>query len=159
MTVYVGIDPGAAGGLAIILPREFNRLAMAILTPATLRETAALLRNWYDMESAPPRVFIEKVHAMPGQGVVSMFSFGRRYGELLGILATLNMEPVEVEPRVWQARVLGGGRGENTKDRAIHFCGWTYPEVNLIPPRCRVPHDGMADALCLAHYGYLRSNS
>lgn len=62
-----------------------------------------------------------------------------------------------VNPRTWQDAVFkdlrGFKRGEtNTKEAAIAVCGRLYPDFSLVPARCRVPHDGWADALCMAEY-------
>jgi hypothetical protein len=33
------------------------------------------------------------------------------------------------------------------KDAAIAYCRRAFPDVALVLPRCRVPHDGIADAV------------
>ena len=42
---------------------------------------------------------LERVHAMPGQGVTSMFSFGANYGYWRGVLQGLRIPFTEVHPR------------------------------------------------------------
>ena len=41
------------------------------------------------------------------------------------------------------------------KTAAVDYCRRVYPSVQLIPERCRVPHTGIADAVCIATYGRL----
>ena len=45
---------------------------------------------------------MENVHAFPGQGVVSAFSFGENFGFWKGLLAAHDIRVEYVEPRVWQ---------------------------------------------------------
>ena len=51
-------------------------------------------------------VAIERVSAMPGQGVSTMFAFGRAYGEAIGALHTSRVRLQLVTPSTWQ-RDLG----------------------------------------------------
>ena len=87
----------------------------------------------------------------PGQGVASMFKFGMGYGALLGVAAGLSI-PVELTtPQRWKGKVLHGTAKD--KSAAVAYCRRAFPSVQLVLPRCRNPHDGMADALCLLEYG------
>jgi hypothetical protein len=45
---------------------------------------------------------IEKVHAMPGNGVSGMFKFGMSYGGLRMALIAAGIPFEEVQPRAWQ---------------------------------------------------------
>ena len=107
---------------------------------------AAIIRS-----AAPELAVIEKVHSMPGQGVSSTFSFGTGYGQLQGLLAGLGIPFELVTPQAWKKVVLAGTAKD--KDAAIAYCRRAFPEVPLIMPRCRTPHDGIADALCLLQFG------
>ena len=40
----------------------------------------------------------------------------------------------------------------DTKAASIAWATEHYPEVNLVLPRCRVAHDGLADAICIASW-------
>ena len=54
----------------------------------------------------------------------------------------------------WKKVVLAHLPWKGNKKASIDFCQQTYPNVSLLKTsRCRVPHDGLSDALCLAHYG------
>ena len=44
-------------------------------------------------------MYIEKVAAMPGQGVTSMFNFGKGFGVLLGAAAGLGLQTTQVTPQ------------------------------------------------------------
>lgn len=97
-------------------------------------------------------VAIEKQQAFPGQGVVSTFKTGYGYGLWLGILAGLQLDYIVVPPKKWQAEMIPGKEG-STKERSIAMAFILFPEVSLLPTeRSKIPHDGMADSLCLAEY-------
>ena len=97
---------------------------------------------------------MEKVHAMPGQGVTSMFNFGKNYGELLGTIKCSGFEYYLADPREWKKVILANTAKD--KQAAIDYCTANYPSISLVPYRKRTPQDGIADAVCLAAYGLHR---
>ena len=97
---------------------------------------------------------MEKVHAMPGQGVTSMFNFGKNYGELLGTIKCSGFEYYLADPREWKKVILANTAKD--KQAAIDYCTANYPSISLVPQRKRTPQDGIADAICLAAYGLYR---
>lgn len=146
-----GIDPGQKGGLA------FYENGMVSVYPMPMSgkdinvsAIVELLKSHHvDL------VVVEQVHAMPGQGVTSMFSFGKCFGMILGAVMGAGIPLELVTPQKWKSVSLAGTKKD--KDAMIDFCRRRYPMVNLIPPRCRTPHDGMADAVGIMHY-YLNMN-
>lgn len=148
MTRYLGIDPGMKGGFAQI----YGTSVWASPFPMSADEIdAAQLARWWTDAKHDTIAIIEKAQAMPKQGVTSVFTYGTGYGKLLGILATLGIRTEMVRPTTWKKAVLS----DTLKDKAaaIYWCRCNYPLVNLVAEGCRVPHDGMADALCIAEYG------
>lgn len=114
--------------------------------------------DWYTVADildsvSEATVYVEKVHAMPGQGVTSTFTFGKNFGGLLGAIAALSFPYRLVTPQAWK-KVILAGTGK-TKDDAIAYARRTYPDVPLILPRCRKPHEGICEALCIMEYGSL----
>jgi len=102
MKIYVGIDPGAHGAIATVIQYEDYAALSTILDRDQL--PLIVIANWlgalarkHDVTAA-----IEAVHAMPGQGVTSTFSFGRNFGEWLGIIAAAALVPVLVRPQDWR---------------------------------------------------------
>ena len=91
---------------------------------------------------------------MPGQGVTSMFSFGKNYGELLGTIKCSGFEYYLADPREWKKVILANTAKD--KQAAIDYCTANYPSISLVPHRKRTPQDGIADAICLAAYGLHR---
>jgi len=147
----IGIDPGLEGGIAIISDAVKVIKMPTLINKKGKKELDILSIIKFLKESKIKKAYIEQVGAMPGQGVTSMFNFGMGYGILLGVLTALKIKYVKVIPQKWKGIVLEGT--EKDKEAAIQFCQKTYPEVNLIPEKCRTPSDGMADALCIAAYG------
>lgn len=47
---------------------------------------------------------LENVHAFPGQGVTSMFTFGRTFGQLLAFLDLGPIPYTLIDPKEWRAR-------------------------------------------------------
>lgn len=163
---HLGIDPGINGGLAYISHQGGGASAIRMPTVRGMDGRARLDLNAIAnslRRIGPSYAVIELVSPAPcegrSQGVTGMFSFGRGYGELLGILATLGIVTVEIRPQAWKKLVLPPLLTEADKQAAkddpkaasLAFVARKYPEVCLIPPRCRKPHDGIADAVCLAH--------
>lgn len=142
----VAIDPGLKGGIAISGSSPTARP----LPLAGKELDLVTLAAWIE-SAAPHLAVIEKVGAMPGQGVSSTFKFGKGFGALLGICAALQV-PVElVTPQRWKRLILAGTKKD--KSAAIDYCRRVFPDIELIQPGCRKFHDGMADALCLMTFG------
>ena len=104
-----------------------------------------------------PLVTLEKAQAMRSkdggtQGTASSFATGRGYGIWEGLLVALKVRWGPVRPCDWVRRLLKGMGGEG-KARSMTFASMRFPDLDLIPPRCRKPKDGRADAACLAFYG------
>lgn len=151
MKISVGIDPGKRGGYAFI--REE-------LDGSTTVET----HIWDDEGfiscmrgiSGNVRILgwnvccaVEKVSAMPGQGVSSMFSFGKSCGYIEGVLQATGIPYQLVPPRVWKKAYSL----TNDKKLSVETCKKLFPSVDLrATERCRTDSDGMAEALLLAEY-------
>jgi crossover junction endodeoxyribonuclease RuvC len=101
-------------------------------------------------EFRPERVYVEKVHAMPKQGVCSMFTFGTGWGIIRGILAGRRIPYILVTPQQWQKVVLAG----QTRGSEYLVASRLWPTHDFrASPRCKVAHSGMVDAALLAEYG------
>ena len=144
--LIIGIDPGQKGGVAWCGDDEH---VFAVPMPATRKQLFDLLVS--EAGEAKIRAVVESAHSMPGQGVSSTFKFGKGCGEILGILTALGAEIIEPTPQAWKKIVLAGT--DKSKAAAIQVAENLYPDIQLIPKGCRKPHDGMADAVCLMHYG------
>jgi len=155
MRLHLGCDPGLRGGLAAL--DTGGGVVGAWPMPVAGGEVHAagladLLRTLACQDGgAQLRLCLEKVGAMPKQGVASTFTFGTGWGMVRGVCATLAVPVTLVTPPVWKRRVLLGLTHD--KAGAVRFCASRWPTAELVLPGCRIPHDGIADALCLAEYG------
>lgn len=153
--VTIGIDPGAKGGVAVIETAPGGALRVLLAEPAP-RDADALHRLGDRLaplfERGEVKAYVEYVHAMPRQGVVSMFSFGRSYGLWEGFFGAWGIECEKVTPQTWQ-KMTAPMAGSTTKERSIRFASLAFPDVPLIPKGARKPSDGIADAICIAYYG------
>lgn len=153
--IVLGIDPGLDGGLALIdeMPHRLLLEPMPTL-PGGKRELddqklAELLRAW-----APGHVFIERVHAMPKQGVSSSFRFGEGCGVIRGIIAALGLPHTYVTPQAWMKVMLAGGPTRGDKGVAMKRCAELWPGTDFrASARARLPHSGLCDSALLAEYG------
>lgn len=146
VVIFIGIDPGLAGGIGIINTEDNSAIAYKY-TPDKLIE---VLHTLVDKDNV--HFTVEQVHAMPKQGVSSTFTFGTGYGMILGILRANGIIPQNAKPSVWK-RKLGVTADKQT---SIHKAMKLFPNTSLLPtPRCRVPSDGLAEALLIAEYGRL----
>lgn len=145
MKYALGIDPGQTGGIALV--REDLQEAHAWRYPEDVSAAAQLLKDimaeGYDIHLAA----VERVSAMPGQGVTSMFKFGLNYGGWLMAIAYAGIPSIMVTPRQWQKKMLDAGTGE-TKERSLNMARRLFPSVDLRYKK----DDGKADALHLARY-------
>lgn len=146
--MIVGIDPGKSGAMAYISPAD-GCAAMAMPVSGKEIDGAILAAELKNLR--PSLVVIEKAQAMPKQGVASMFNYGKGFGVLMGICEALGISYRLVTPQQWKKVVLEGTAKD--KDAAINFVRRAYPGVDLTPGRKKKPHDGMADAICIAEYG------
>jgi len=136
MISICGIDPGKQGGLAF---KDGNKVQAVSFSTLTQPEIAHKLR-----EFMPEKVYLEKVHSMPGQGVSSVFKFGEGFGHLKGTLDALRIPYELVSPLKWQTS-LGcrtGGDKNVSKTKA----------QQLFPQIPKITHY-IADALLIMEYG------
>jgi len=158
MAFVLGVDPGLSGGLALL--DDDGRIACLHVMPVKDGQVdpaglAALLwLYWPGIELAA----VENVHAMPGQGVTSMFCFGRGLGTVLGVLGALNVPIVQPSPQRWKKDILGDRYDRSTKEGTMAWAAARYPLAETVLPRCRKPHSGLCDALALAAWALEHSD-
>lgn len=142
--IYIGIDPGKNGGIAFISDSFDTPLVYPFSEEVLIRELKVNYR-YYDM-----RCVLEKVNAMPGQGVVSMFNFGQNFGFIQGVLKAYEIPFELVPPQKWKKEFSV----TSDKNTSIEVAKRLFPDVNLkATNKCKKDHDGMAEALLIAEYG------
>lgn len=149
-----GIDPGASGALCLFDGYEgvVECFDMPVVEINKKRQVnAAAVVGILRQQEAP--VWIERVGARPGQGVTSMFNFGRSYGTIIGIVAALEMPVNFVTPQEWQKKLKVQGGKDGSRARASELMP-AYAGLFA-----RKKDDGRADAALIAFYGFLFGRS
>lgn len=152
MLLYVGIDPGKSGAIAVLdgtgLPFDVCKM------PTTVRQLVQRFRiiasshDVRDVGNAEIHVFLERLAAMPShfRGSIANFSMGMSFGSLQTALAAtdLDIRTTLVTPRCWQTAMqcLSGGDKRVTKRKAQERFGDVLKVTHAI-----------ADALLIAEYG------
>ena len=142
----IGIDPGKSGGIAVI---EGDGTTKVYKCPTTVKDMALLIGMCLnDVAAYRTAVFLEKVWAFPTDARKTAFVFGTNYGQWQGILASHELSPVLVTPKMWQSHFdIKKGLKKDVRKRilkqmAIERC----PNTKKITLKT-------ADAILIAIYG------
>ena len=142
--ISIGIDPGKKGGFSVLRNRE-----CVVAKPWDDDDFIYVMLGLKNSTATDVRVCVEKVGAMPHQGVTSMFHFGESYGFIQGVLRACGLSYQLVPPTVWKKEF--GLTGD--KQTSVEVCRRLFPQVELLPaPRCVKPSDGIAESLLMAEY-------
>ncbi len=108
--ITIGVDPGLTGAIGVLQDGAFIAVedmptvlkgAGSVKREVSPAGLIALLR-----ERVPPAdnvaAVIERVNAMPGQGVSSVFSLGDSFGTARAALAVARVELHYVAPATWK---------------------------------------------------------
>jgi crossover junction endodeoxyribonuclease RuvC len=155
--IAIGVDPGLSGALAVY---DSETHALEVYDTPTLN----LARNGKNKREVDhyalarivdeitgrhrhAQAFVELVGAMPGQGVSSVFAFGKSYGVIIGVLAANFLPITFVSPVVWKRALKVPKAKDGSRARA-----------SALFPRdagrwSRVKDDGRAEAAMIALHG------
>ena len=181
----VGIDPGASGAICILnkdgsihsvedMPLIITKTETRKKAPkGSKTKTVKTVKESKEVDAKTLSTIIpeasitllEKVGAMPGQGVTSMFSFGETYGSIKSIASIKSEKLLLVRPNEWQKYFgltmskkdkEGMSKGEVTKLHKSNIANKVlelYPDAReaLTGPRGGLK-DGRADAIMIARY-------
>jgi crossover junction endodeoxyribonuclease RuvC len=106
--IFVGVDPGKNGAVAAV-DSSGTIIGISRFVHAETEGRIALVILDFVAELDPDEIkaaTIERVGAMPRQGVVSMFTFGRVYGEAWAGLLASQCRTFAVTPSTWQRDLL-----------------------------------------------------
>jgi len=178
---YVGIDPGISGGIAAI--DELCNVILSESTPCIKILKKGKSKSDYDIRSMVNMlkslseyniiVCQELTHAMPGNGGVSMYNFGRGHGIWEGIGCALGIIQVFCTPQKWKEMYPDISTNKLTKEErsvmsSSQISSWKrkakadakkksilkakelFPSVS--DKMSKVKHDGVAEALLIANW-------
>jgi hypothetical protein len=164
--VFIGIDNGADGAIAAldgnrkVIHQEVAPVINVGAKGSTKRipnvqRMAQILRQLVSFvggDTSQLFAVLEKAQPYPREGAVTSFNYGRGYGAWEAALVALGI-PYEIkDPKEWQAVVLKGIEGGDTKAKALLKVQRMVPGLQTVLPRCSVPHLGLPDAACMALY-------
>ena len=146
--IWIGVDPGAKGGYAVISKSETGQAVFAYPWDDTF--FAMEMANLIQFKEHGIVAAVEKVGAVHGNGIVSMFNFGKNAGYIEGVLSALGIPYQLVPPAKWKKEFSLIGKD---KQASIITCRKLFPELDLKrTERCRADSDGKAEATLLAEY-------
>lgn len=143
--VYVGIDPGSKGAIAIIIED-----ALIINDMPTPEKALEILKKPQPWEC---RVAIEQVHPLPGQSCIASFTYGENFllAKLLGMC--YNNSPVMVSPQRWKKYYGLKKEPEETKTeykrKSVDKARELFPQATEL---LKYSKDGRAEALLIANW-------
>lgn len=150
MSLTIGIDPGITGAIAVLSAAgELELVAdLPIVRDRSLAwvDGSALQSMLLDaIGGRQSRALIERVSAMPKQGIASAFQFGVGFGSILSVLQAMHIPLEFVTPVVWK-RSYGLSKD---KHASLHKARLLFPAADLHLAK----HDGRAEALLIAEFG------
>lgn len=153
--MIIGIDPGLSGALAVLYLNTLT--VVADLPIMAVGKGTGAVRNQINAAGfralimqlpveEPCIVYIEKISAMPEQGIAGAFSIGDTVGCLRGVVAAMGL-PIEwVTPQSWKKYFNLPRDKEAARAKAIQL----YPGAPLELKK----HHNRAEAILLARYGW-----
>lgn len=161
MKTCIGVDPGLSGAIAAYdgselliwdIPTfiiERNRKNKRQLDVSSFQRTLTHATSLNEI-SAESEVFcyLESVNAMPGQGVTSMFSMGRTFGQIEASVIALDIPLTMVNSRKWKKEMSCPADKDGARLRASQLLPSFAHNWDL------KKHDGRAEAALIALYGF-----
>jgi crossover junction endodeoxyribonuclease RuvC len=141
----MGVDPGSISAAYGIIPWDVEggvNSALAFDMPVVNKMVDGKAFGYILNQYLPTYAVVERVSAMPKQGVSSSFRFGMGYGIIHGALAAKNVQIIEVAPGIWKKHFRLSADKEQARALAIK----RFPNVKL-----HLKKDaGRAEALLMA---------
>jgi len=153
--IIIGIDPGKSGYIAVIKDRCAEDLD---IFPIPYKDNCLDVKALYEMFSSHQlfntHFFIEDVVSFGAKSNTGQKTRFSDHGKIIAVLELLGAKYKVVHPNKWQAEILGKVTRNESKVASIKHVKARFPYVNLQPGRCTTDQDGIADACCIAEYGY-----
>jgi hypothetical protein len=147
--IYMGIDPGASGGVAVIADINGGLEVAAHEMPEQVNDLMDLLASYGNTSYAVcERVGPNRGKGERRQGASSMFTFGRGFGRLETALVASGIRHEFYGPQIWQ-KVFGlsGVKDETSTEKKNRH---KAAAVRLFPG-VKVTHK-VADAILIAEF-------
>jgi crossover junction endodeoxyribonuclease RuvC len=150
--LVIAVDPGLSGAVGFLRNGQYVAVAdmptvlkgsgsvKLEVSPAGLK--ALLREHWLPDEGCA--AVIERVNAMPGQGVSSVFSLGDSFGAARAVLSVGGIELTYTAPTAWKKYFKLSSDKEHSRSLATRM----FPDAPLHLKK----HDGRAEALLMARW-------
>ena len=141
----MGLDPGASGAVAFHFVEKPELISVYDVPTADGEINASAL---YDliMVYRPTLAVVERVGAMPKQGLSSTFKFGVSYGMARGVIGAAKIPCHLITPGMWKKYFRLGPDKEQARAVAIRL----FPSCTGFT---RKKDHGRAEAALMARYG------
>lgn len=152
--ITIAIDPGLSGAVGVLRDGAF----LAVEDMPTVAKGSGSVKSEVDPAGLisllrrlapadePVAVALERVNAMPGQGVSSTFSLGDSFGCARSAVAACRFELVYVTPAQWKKHYAITNDKEMSRALAVRM----FPEAPLNLKK----HSDRAEALLMARWLY-----
>ena len=152
----IGIDPGLSGAIAVLENNKvLNMFEMPVMSEGKKNKrqlNSALLVSLIReniSKSEEVAIVVERVNAMPGQGVTSMFNFGQSFGVLKGIFSAMQIPMDFISPVKWKKFYnLINTQKDSSRTKAIEFFPYISSKLS------RKKDANKADAILIASFYY-----
>lgn len=146
--IFAAIDPGAVNAAIAVFHDDAPAFVDDLRTADGMIDSVALAKALHDMGVA--QVVIERVHAMPKQGVSSTFKFGVGCGIIHGVTGALRLPLALVTPNTWKSFHKLGPDKEQARKLAMDK--WPAQHARLE----RKKDANRAEALLIGDWYYVR---
>ena len=155
--LIIGIDPGISGSICFFEDGKILEvIEMPVMTDGKKNKkqvNGAQIYNEFlkriNKKDREARVVIEKVSAMPGQGVTSMFNFGQSFGIIKGICSAMQLPMFFVRPAKWKKYFnLINSQKDASRTRAIEIFPYFSTQLS------KKKDSNKADAILIASFYY-----
>lgn len=157
--VFIGIDPGTSGAIAIYDP-EHNFLEVhdvptfELIVGRSKRkrvDIAGLLAILGEHGQDKPLAYLEKVGPQPRDGAASAFAFGEAFGAIKACLAASHVPFEQPTPQAWKKEFKLNGKASEGAEAARQLAIELFPKhADLF--RRKKDHN-RADAALIALFG------
>ena len=149
LKTFVGIDPGLSGAIAVLEGGRYD-----VYDIPTMQKGGGTVKSEINAKAMynilctsinyPPTAALERVNAMPGQGVASVFSLGDSFGVCRAVLACSSIPTFYITPTEWKKYYKLTSDKEEARALAVKL----FPNAELHLKK----HIDRAEALLIANY-------
>ena len=156
-TQFIGVDVGIHGAIAllgtdgklVVLDMPITSVKVGKKGKRNQIDASALSRIIGEVAKNVALVCFEKLHAVPRDGKVGAFSFGRSYGVVQGIMAAHKLCVLEIAPEKWKATFKLTADKDDVRAKATK----AFPDNAHLWEKAA--HHDRAEAAYLALYGLI----